>query len=39
MKYKFQEIARLEKLAKKEKQPKKKFEIVQQIKELQKGLG
>ena len=33
------EIARLEKLAKKEKQPKKKFEIVQQIKELQKGLG
>ena len=31
------EIARLEKLARAEKQPKKKFELVQKIKELQKG--
>ena len=32
------EITRLEKLAKKEKQPKKKFEIVQQIKALKEGM-
>lgn len=32
------EITRLERMARNEKQPKKKFELVQQIKELQKGL-
>ena len=33
------EIARLEKLARAEKQPKKKFELVQQINELKKGVS
>lgn len=33
------EIARLEKLARAEKQPKKKFDIVQQIKKLRGGNG
>lgn len=32
------EIAKLEKLARAEKQPKKKFELVQKIKDLRKGL-